>query len=75
MAKKNYKSGFAALLEPTTTETQNIKPATAAPPAEQEAGLYVNIPASLKLKFDVYCAKNSIKKNAAVAQAISNLIE
>ena len=75
MAKKDYKTGLAGILESTTTEAQNIKPATAAPPAEQEAGLYVNIPASLKLKFDVYCAKNSIKKNAAVAQAISNLIE
>ena len=75
MAKKNYKTGFAALLEPTTTEADNLNPGTVELAEEQEEGLFAKIPASLKIKFDIYCAENRIKKNVAVTRAISMLID
>jgi hypothetical protein len=71
MAKKDYKTGLAALLE-STTEATSKRTGTTVSTVETEAteGLFVSIPASLKRRFDVYCAEKKLKKHEAIAEAL-----
>jgi hypothetical protein len=85
MAKKDYKSGIAGLLQPTTPETKKPAPgpsSTAKPgkvetPAEpgETVGVYFDIPKSLKKRMDIYCVENEIKKNAFVIEAIEKKLQ
>jgi hypothetical protein len=68
MAKKDYKTGMAGLLTPTTEKTKTSE-------IPEIEGLYVSIPCSLKRRMDMYCAEHKIKKHTFVTDAIRKMLD